>query len=641
MPPRPRRLTPVALALCIGTPWLAQAQDDPSQSVLVTADRLQMQRDESSAPIRVITREQIDQLPVRDVSSALNTLPNVSVQRTGSLFDEGSLNFYGISGQGRAPTRQVIAVNGVPLNNGMFPETSLNMIPLAMIERIEVLQGPASSAYGNNAFTGVVNLVTRKPGTATGNLTGLVGTEWNSHDLSGYLGTGGSDQGWILAGAQLRETNGHLQPGGREDFSDSNLKNFALLGEKKFGNTAISGAMLQYDFDRHNPSLILRSNGAVPPGPTSYDEAGYRQHFNLGLTHAFAGGIDAELRYMYNTFSTDNRQSFRIPNPPQTPPSNEDREGRGVLARLTWTTETNTLSAGYEYADAELINNINGRTFAGHSNGVYIQDRLLLIDQQLSLSAGYRYDKFSTYEDASKSWKIGAVYKPKDSIWLVRANVGQSFSAPSFNQIFNTSAPFGNPNLKAERLFLWEIGGEIAPWHGVRLGASYFQAEHKDPIFPRPVGPSGQNMFVNVSPNPEYDGITLTADWAITQHWKVAASYTYVDPGQFTFHQSKNIFKGVVGYASGPWTFSAEAVGASDRYWGDNFQAPVDDYVVVDLRAGYRLNKHVQFIAYVENLTDEDYATRADRQGVAAGQEIYVAVPRPGRFAMLGVSVSF
>lgn len=643
----PCRLRPIVMALCLAAPVAGQAQDDASDSVsttdavVVTADRLQMQRDESSAPIRVITREQLDTLPVRDVASALDTLPNVFVQRTGSVFDEATISSYGISGQGRAPTRDIIAINGVPLNNGMFPETSLNMLPINLVERIEMVQGPASSAYGNNAFTGVVNLVTRKPAAATGNATAQIGTRWNTGDFSGYLGTGSPEQGWIIASAELRQTDGHLQPGGREDFSDSRLTNFALLGEKRFGDTALSGAALVYDFDRHNPSLILRSNGPTPPGPTAYHEDGYRQHFNIGLTHAISAGWDAEVRYTYNTFSTENRQTFRVPNPPQTPPSSEDRKGQGVLARVTWTTSMNILSVGYEYADAELENNITDLRFKGHSNGFYIQDRLLLLNEQLSLSAGYRYDDFSTYEDPSESWKVGFAFKPTASRWLLRGNIGQSFAAPAFNQLFNASPPFGNPDLKAERLLLWEVGAEFSPLRNLRLGASYFEAEHKDPIFPRPVGPGGQNMFVNVSPNPEYDGVTLTLDWVFLPGWSVAAAYTYIDPGTFTFHQNKSFFKGMLTYAKGRWSFSGEVIGANDRYWGDNFQAPADDFTVVNLRGSFRLSKHVQLLAYVENLFDEDYATRADRQGIAAGQEIFVPVPRPGRFALLGASVSF
>lgn len=666
----------LCVAVMSGPTGLALAQssapgaDISTPAITVTVDRLQIERDQSAAPVRIVTREELEKLPVRDVQSALATLPNVFIQRTGSIFDEGSIQMYGISGQARAPTRNVIAIDGVPLNSGMFPETSLNMVPLNLVERIEVIQGPGSSAYGANAFTGVINIVTRKPTRTTANVTAQVGTEWSTSDTSVLLGTGVPGEGWITGSVQLRETLGHLQPGGREDFSDSRLKNAALVGEKRFGNAFVSGTFLQYDFDRHNPSFINRPFPSPTAGPTAVQEQGYRQHGNLGVRYLFSDAWEGELRVLRNTFSSVSAQTFRTDLPPTgpnaVPPANEDRYANGGLARLTWTTARNVLQVGYEYADARLVNNLaTGATrpqYKGKSDGFYVQDRLLLLEDQLSLSAGYRYDKFDFYDEASNSYKAGFAYKPTGGRWLVRGNLGRGFSPPAFNQLFNVNQPFGNAALSAETLTLWELGGEIWPRDGIRLGASAFYGKHKDPIFPRqkdqcvnpvPGIPAGQNQFCNVFPPPEYIGYTLTADWNPAPGWHIGGSYTFTDPqtvtgtqgattitNTYTFHSNRHQAKAVVTYAHERFTLGAEALYAEGRYWGDNFSNPVDAFTVVNLRGTYRIDAHWSLLATLFNVFDEDYATRADR-AVQGGQEVFAGIPQPGRFAMLGVSYGF
>jgi vitamin B12 transporter len=615
--------------------------------VRVTVDRLQISPDQASTVVRTVTREELDRLPVRDVQGALATVPGLVMQRTGGPFDEGSINLYGISGQGRAPTRQVIAIDGVPINNGMFPETSLNMIPLALVEHIEVIQGPGSTAYGSNAFTGVVNIVTRRPDRTGGEVTAQVGSRWGTSDASLTLGaTNDAGDAHVIGVIQQRETLGHLQPGGRTDFSDSRLRNLSITGEKRIGGTVVSATALQYNFDRHNPSLIPR---AIAGGttPTAREEDGMRQHFNAGIRHALSAEWEAEFRYSFNAFEQTDRNTFPSPTTaftgpaPQRPAAatNEERSGNVLLGKATWTTARNTLAFGYEYADARLTNNVTRQVFEGRTNGMFVQDRLLLLDDQLSVSGGLRREDASTYGEASRSGKIGFSFRPTGARWLVRGNAGTSFSAPAFNQLFTPNT--GNPNLKAERLFLWEIGGELEPLHRLRLGATYFEGKHRDPIFPRPVGPGGSNRFINVSPNPEYAGFTLTADWNHVSGLGVGGSHTYNDPGINTFHSNRHLMKADLRWVSGPWTTSLLVIRAEGRYWADGSQAPAPNYTTADARVTYRVDARWTLMAMIENLFNEDYATRADRQGVALGQEVFVGVPRPGRFAMLGATYAF
>lgn len=651
LPPRHalRRLAVATTTALAATSASAQGDEAVTPEVRVTVDRLKIERRESSQPVQVIDRARLEQLPVNDLSQALNTLPGVNVQRTGGPFDEGSVQMYGISGQGRAPSRTVIAIDGVPLNSGLIPETSLNMIPLAMVERIEVIQGPGSTAYGSNAFTGVINVVTRRPKGTEGQLIGLAGTRWSTSDATARFGTAAEDgSGFVQGAIQQRETTGHLRPAGREDFSDSRLRNFAGNFEKRFGDTIVSGAGLYYEYDRHNPSFVPRQI-AGGTTVTSRQEDGTRQHWNVGAKHFFDHGIDAELRYSFNGAEDTSFNTFPSPTQvftgpvPQRPPGrqSDERASHNVLGKVEWTTSINTLAVGYEWSSAYLANRLSGQRFEGITNGAFIQDRLLLLDNQLALSAGYRYDKLSTYEDPAQAGKVGFSFQPTGARWLVRGNAGHSFAAPTLAQARSTTGTLGNPNLTADSLRLYEAGIDVMPLDGLRAGLTVFTAKHINPIFPRPVGPGGQNQFVNVSPSPEYDGFMTTVDWVLPRGFNVGAAYTYNDPGVQTFHSARHTGKASVGWTGGKWTFGAQVVAAAERYWADNNQARAPDYAVMDVRAVYRVSPKLSLLATIENLFDADYATRADRQGVALGQEVFVALPRPGVLGMVGAEVRF
>jgi vitamin B12 transporter len=158
----------------------AQSAGPRRDEIIVTADRIDQPLAEVPATVRIIDRERLDSLPARNTGEALATLPNVLVRQSGSLFDEGSLSLYGISAQPRAPSRTVIAINAVPMNSGLVPETSLNMLPLGLVERVEMIQGPGAAAYGSNATTGVLNLIVRQPDEWLLEADARAGSRWNS-----------------------------------------------------------------------------------------------------------------------------------------------------------------------------------------------------------------------------------------------------------------------------------------------------------------------------------------------------------------------------------------------------------------------------------------------------------------------------
>jgi outer membrane receptor protein involved in Fe transport len=141
----------------------------PIQEVVVTGSRIAAPNLESISPVTAVSSEEIKQTGVTRVEDLLNSLPQV-VADQGSGLSMGSSGTATLNLRGLGPQRTLVLVNGRRLqggdpvspsntNLGYASTADVNQIPVALIERVDVLTGGASSTYGADAVAGVVNFV--------------------------------------------------------------------------------------------------------------------------------------------------------------------------------------------------------------------------------------------------------------------------------------------------------------------------------------------------------------------------------------------------------------------------------------------------------------------------------------------------
>lgn len=148
---------------------LAQDQDEAAQlgKQTVTGSRIRRIQIEGANPVTVLTRDDIERAGYDSVGKILQELPQV----TGSPINTGTNN--GGNGavrmdlRGLTPVRTLVLLNGRRFVNGggttsVSSSVDLNMIPLSIVERVEVLADGASTVYGADAVAGVVNIITRQ-----------------------------------------------------------------------------------------------------------------------------------------------------------------------------------------------------------------------------------------------------------------------------------------------------------------------------------------------------------------------------------------------------------------------------------------------------------------------------------------------
>jgi hypothetical protein len=183
---RNRLTTAVNLSLLL-LPGLAAAQTAPTDAaaqaktldrVEVTGSRIKQTDKVTSQPVAIITRAQIDQSGVTSIGDFLQQL-TASGKALNAKFNSSGNFGYPASGGGigagsaqvdlrnLGSQRVLVLVDGIRWVNessasGVSGSSDLNTIPLAIVDRIEVLEDGASAIYGSDAIAGVINIITRK-----------------------------------------------------------------------------------------------------------------------------------------------------------------------------------------------------------------------------------------------------------------------------------------------------------------------------------------------------------------------------------------------------------------------------------------------------------------------------------------------
>ncbi|OXS29745.1 MAG: hypothetical protein BCS36_06230 [Desulfovibrio sp. MES5] len=153
--------------------WSAPAHAEPLQTdtVKVSASRVEKELLDVPMAVSVVTEEQIKLSPAATVGGILQDIPGVQV------VNSGAQGLKRIAIRGESPNRVLILIDGQKIAENKSMDGSALLVDPAMIERIEVIKGPASVLYGSEAMGGVINIITKKGGTKP--IQGQITTSYN------------------------------------------------------------------------------------------------------------------------------------------------------------------------------------------------------------------------------------------------------------------------------------------------------------------------------------------------------------------------------------------------------------------------------------------------------------------------------
>ncbi|HEV8331627.1 MAG TPA: TonB-dependent receptor plug domain-containing protein, partial [Steroidobacteraceae bacterium] len=141
----------------------AFAADQTIQEVVVTGSRIAQPNLETTSPVTQVTADDIAVQGVTRVEDLVNQLPQAFAAQNANVAN-GSTGTATVNLRGLGSPRTLVLIDGrrMPYGGVTNSAADLNQIPAAMVERVEVLTGGASAAYGSDAIGGVVNFIMKK-----------------------------------------------------------------------------------------------------------------------------------------------------------------------------------------------------------------------------------------------------------------------------------------------------------------------------------------------------------------------------------------------------------------------------------------------------------------------------------------------
>ncbi|MBE9064127.1 TonB-dependent siderophore receptor [cf. Phormidesmis sp. LEGE 11477] len=498
---------------------------------------------ESSQPVYVIDRDQIEAQGARTVDEALRYLPGVLSEGTtgGQL---GALSGQFVRGGTSAQT--LILLDGRPLNEvGSSGAFDLSTITTEAVEQIEVLPGGGSVLYGSNAIGGVINIITRRPLAESGIETtatveaGSFGYNQQSMQLQQRV----ADSSLLLSYSRTAAKN---------DFPFS-LRSTDFEGTRTNAEVLYNNLNLQLSGDLGDRNrlrfgvLYLSKDLGVPGGfpvPDSLaggfnaltaDDQQFTENWLLDLAYeADLGQADDSLltARLYADFS-DFRFSDPVADNAFESPSQRDTDQTSLGAQiqhdwqfadgqnLTYGLDYRTVTA--ENSTLDLLSNARTQNYRDTINQLGLFSRYQLdITPRISTNLGIRQDFNDLAAGSFTSFNVGSQIRLTDTTNL-RANFARNFRVPTLGDLF--FEPFNNPDLQPERGLSFDVGldqslGDRGLWR-----FSFYRNDIRDAISFDLESSTPQNIG-----RVESIGIETTLNYQLFDDLFAFANYTWNRP---------------------------------------------------------------------------------------------------------------
>lgn len=193
-----------ALLLLSSAPGAAFAADSATEldEVLVTATRTEIRLEDSLAPAQVIDRAEIERSQASSVQDLLRGRAGFNLANTGGPGKQTSMFLRGTNS-----AHVLVLVDGVKVNTADFGFSMVQDLPVAQIDRIEIVRGPHSSLYGSEAIGGVIQIFTRRDQGDFAPHFNLGGGSHGLREAGGGFG-GAGERGWFGADLAYQRTDG-------------------------------------------------------------------------------------------------------------------------------------------------------------------------------------------------------------------------------------------------------------------------------------------------------------------------------------------------------------------------------------------------------------------------------------------------
>ena len=519
----PKLAAVAVLAAFSGLALQVQAQETVElDEVKVTAGRVEQELMDVNMSVSVITQEEIRRSSARNVGELLEDIPGVRIN------NDGGQGMKRIKIRGEDAFRTLVMIDGQKVSEHKSMSGSPMLIDPSMIERIEVIKGPASVLYGSDAIGGAINIITKKGGTKPieGEVSAGMNTSASGKNASGAI-YGGID-GWKYRLSASIEDNDNLKtPKGEMENTYFTARSVSGFLSYDFTPDATVGASLDY-YDLEFGSSDVNTPGFTVDVPkwTRFKAAAFGEFKNItssfvrlrtdifyqkskkNMTNTVPGvwtqGEVDTFKAMGFEEAFLNRVGVQAGNAYVLQPhASNDMNQYGFSIQADWQIgDRNYLIAGYEISYDDLNAHswntgtnvmpmmLTDKNYDGYqmTNAVYASMETLL-SANLTLTYGARYTWVKTDMDSINNkmgtktsgegsdgkivFNAGVLWHGTDNLTL-RASYAQGYRSPILQELYidtsmgSTGTTYANPDLKPETSDNFEIG---ARWNSTGLSA--------------------------------------------------------------------------------------------------------------------------------------------------------------------------
>ena len=416
------------------------------QVELISSPRIEIKNTDNSISVLTISREEIQKSTATNVSELLQQVAGLDIRRRGTEGMQADLYI-----RGGSFDQTLLLIDGIKVEDPQTGHHTMNMtIPLDVIEKIEIIRGSASRIYGQNAFTGAINIITKK-------------------DIENNISLN-------LAGGSFNQKRGGLTV-------QRKLENLDIL----FNYNRKESEGYRYNTDFKNDEFFIKNNFKIKDQNISAIGAFNERKFGANGFYASPAAIDQyeETQASLIGFSTTYKKNDLILKPKLYWKRNQDiyvylRQDPSVYRNLhisnkvgaelnaSTSNSLGNLGLGFDLSRVSLKSNNLGERKRTMLN-MFVEQQVILNNDKIDFTPGLAITYFSDVSTKLNYQNnffnnlffypgMDLGYRVNQNLKLY-SNIGYTYRIPTYTDLFYSSpTTLGNENLKLEKALTKEVG---------------------------------------------------------------------------------------------------------------------------------------------------------------------------------------
>ena len=587
-----------------------------TSDVFVTATRTPISKNNVIADVTTISSEDIERAGSSSLPELLQRQPGIEISNLGG---PGKVSTIGI--RGTSSTHSIVLVDGIRLSAATTGFSAIEHIPLSQIEKIEIVRGPASSLYGQDAIGGVIQIFTKK---GVDGFKPYVDIGYGSYNTSNFKSgvRAGNNQTTYAINFAAMNSDGfsafvpnpanaansiNLDKDGYKNYSLSSslshkinqdyeidLQYFLSKGKNQFDNRFANFSPSFHGNYRNEIKLetyTMNIKGQINKAWQSSIKLSQStdKYLDLQKLNNFTFEDDANLKDLYKT--TQDQLSW---------------QNNVALPRGSITLLYDFLKQKIKTTDVyEKTQRTNHGVMVGYS----------LIEDKHNFQSNFRKDFNSVYEDAVTG-NIGYAYSI-DPNWTIASSYGTAFVSPSFNFLYSLADSFalGNPNLKPEKSKNIEGSIRYKDDSG-SMSLTMFQNKIDDFIIYTAPAEAGSRTSTQNLNKAEIQGLTISGD-QFFGHFQIKGSATgqsakNEDTDKYLPRRASLIGNINLNYYIGNWNIGVEETFSGKRFDDKENIVNLSGYALTNIVTDYKINDKLKLNLRLNNVLDKDYSLAAE-----------------------------